>query len=480
MDLLQRFDTQKVFRTGAILLLASIAAAILTEEILFVMVPLAFLLALQLIVDFRPVFYLLLLVTPGALEYRFEGGFGTDIPTEPLEIILMITFLFYVSLRRENLDRPFYLHPVSIALYIHFAWILVATIYSQDILISFKYVLAKIWYIVVFFLIGGHIIHNEKAFKVAFWCLFLPTFGIVIYTLIKHSQYNFAFSEVNKSMWPIFRNHVNYAVFLALMVPLLFRAAAWYPRFSWQKMLINTGKIVLLAAIYFSYTRSSWLSLMVALLCFVLIRWHRLMWGVTAGIAMAIIFVVFMLNDNTYLRYAPDYKKTIYHDDFNEHIEATATLEDVSSAERIYRWIAGVKMIEDKPFIGFGPAQFYDNYQPYAVNKFTTYISRNEEQSTIHNYYLQVTVEQGFPGLVFWMLFVVLILYTGQRAYSKAGSDRRPYILAILLSFITILINIALSDLIEADKIGTLFFLFAAIIVNEDLRNRRLSASTDS
>ena len=45
--------------------------------------------------------------------------------------------------------------------------------------------------------------------------------------------------------------------------------------------------------------------------------------------------------------------------------------------------------------------------------------------------------------------------------------------MATLLAFITILINIALSDLIEADKIGTMFFLFAAMIVVADLKERK-------
>ena len=469
MDILGRIDIRRIVQTGSFLLLATILGALLTNEPLWLLAPVAFLITCQLIIDFRPVFYLLLLVTPGALEYHFESGFSTDIPTEPLEIVLMFTFIFLVILKGELLQRKFLLHPVAIVLYFHLGWILVATIYSQDIVISLKYVLAKAWYVSVFFFLGGHVLREEKHFKIAFWCLFIPTLAIVINTLIRHNQYGFAFSEVNKSMWPIFRNHVNYAVFLALMFPLLFRAAAWYDRFSWQRMLINTAKVIIAAAIYFSYTGSSWLSLAAALICYFLIRWHMLMPGVAAAIVLTIAFVVYMLHDNTYLQYAPDFKKTIYHDNFSDHLESTATLEDVSSAERIYRWIAGVKMIEAKPVIGFGPSQFHDNYQPYAVNKFTTYISRNEEKSTIHNYYLQVTVEQGFPGLFIWVVFLVTVLATGQRAYTRGTPEQRPLTLVVTLSFITILINIALSDLIEADKIGTMFFLFAAVIINRDL-----------
>ncbi|HAE13190.1 MAG: O-antigen ligase family protein [Chitinophagales bacterium] len=473
MDLLRRISEKQLLFTGAGILLISIFAAILANEPLICLAPVAFLITCQIIIDFRPLFFLLLLSTPLAIEYRFDGGFGTDLPTEPLEVLLMFTFIFYALLRKEQISRRFLLHPVSILLYIHLAWIIIAVIFSQDVAISFKWLLAKIWYVVVFYVIGGHIMQDKNAWRTFFWCLFVPTVGVVIHTLMRHAAYNFAFSEVNKSMWPIFRNHVNYAVYLALFLPFTFVAAGWYERGSWKKFFIRLGGILIAVAIYFSYTRSAWLSLAVALVCYFLIRWNTLMPAVFLGIAGAIIFVVYMLHDNTYLQYAPDYKKTIYHTDFNQHMEATTSLEDVSSAERIYRWIAGVKMIEDKPFIGFGPAQFESNYQEYAVNKFTTYISRNEEKSTIHNYYLMVTVEQGFPGLLFWMILLVAILYYGQRSYTRSGPAHKPIMMATLLAFITILINIALSDLIEADKIGTMFFLFAAMIVVADLKERK-------
>jgi len=81
-------------------------------------------------------------------------------------------------------------------------------------------------------------------------------------------------------------------------------------------------------------------------------------------------------------------------------------------------------------------------------------------------YTKKVTVEQGFPGLLFWMILIITILNTGQRAYITAKKEKKSYVLFVMLSLITILINITLSDLIEADKIGTIFFLFAAIIVN--------------
>lgn len=472
-DLVKNISEKNILYTGAGILLASVFTAILFREPLVCLAPIALLLAWQIIIDYRPVFYLLLLVTPVALEYRFEGGFGTDIPTEPLEILLMFTFIFYVLLRREQLDIAFFKHPISLILYIHFAWILVATVFSTDVAISFKYVLAKLWYITAFYFVAAHVIRSPADFKVAFWCLFVPTLIVVINTLINHANYQFRFSEVNKTMYPIFRNHVNYAVFLALILPFIFLAASWYEKYTWERMLLNLSKVIFIAAIYFSYTRSSWLSVAAAFICYFLIQRKLLGWAIGVALVAVSIFTFYMLHDNTYLQYAPEYKKTIYHHDFADHMAATTTLEDVSSAERIYRWIAGVRMVEEKPLTGFGPSQFYSNYQEYSVNKFTTYISRNEEKSTIHNYYLQLAVEQGFPGVIIWFVMIIMVLILGQKLYHRTTGEARTLTMAVTLSYITILVNIALSDLIEADKIGTLFFMNMALLVIIDLHQSR-------
>ncbi|MFN0276080.1 MAG: O-antigen ligase family protein [Chitinophagales bacterium] len=465
----QRFNKNIIFVSAGILLV-SIFTAILTNEILLCLAPLAFLLAYQLLIDFRPVFYLLLLITPLSIEFAISDGFSTDLPTEPLEIILMFTFIFYVILRRENINVAFLNHPVTIILLLHFLWMCIATIYSQNTFVSFKYMLAKTWYISVFYFLASHVIRKPEHFRIAFWCLFIPTLFAVLYTLTNHYRYNFAFSEVNKTMFPYFRNHVNYAVFLALLLPFLFYAQSWYQKYTWHKMIIRLGIGLLLAGVYFSYTRSAWLSLLAAGMCYLLIRKNLLRQFVVLAVTGAVVFVIYMLNDNRYLAYAPDFKKTIYHANFEDHMESTISLEDVSSAERIYRWIAATHMVEDKPVLGFGPAQYYDNYKEYTVNKFLTYISTNDERSTVHNYFLQVTVEQGFVGLFFWVLLLISVLFFSQIAYNSADKKQdKNYILALTLSLITIIVNITLSDLVEADKIGTLFFFNLAMIVNMHL-----------
>ncbi|HNJ89037.1 MAG TPA: O-antigen ligase family protein [Chitinophagales bacterium] len=469
-----------IYWIATLLAIVAIFAGVILEEPLYFAVPVAFLFAYQMIVDFRVIFFLLLIATPFSIEYYSSSGFSTTLPTEPMMIIFMFTFIFFIFLKRELFDTGFFLHPLTIILYVHFAWMLVTTMFSEDIVISLKYMLAKTWYITTFYFMTSLVIKDIATFKKAFWCLFVPTLALTIYTLINHNKYHFAFSEVNKTMVPFFRNHVNYAVFLALMLPMLFSAYRWYPKNTWQRWIIQFGIVVLIAGIYFSYTRSSWLSVAGATIAFFIIRMNKLVTSAVFAVFGVIIFAIVMLHNNRYLDYAPDYKKTIYHTNFNEHMESTMSLEDVSSAERIYRWVAAIHMIEDKPYMGFGPGQFYFNYKEYTVNKFETYISKNPERSTVHNYYLQVTTEQGFPGTFVWVVLLIYTMYLGQRLYHRFTNIEYKHIsMSITLSIITIIINLALSDLVEADKIGTSFFMFLSLLVSFDLllrRNPALSA----
>ncbi len=97
-------------------------------------------------------------------------------------------------------------------------------------------------------------------------------------------------------------------------------------------------------------------------------------------------------------------------------------------------------------------------------------------QGIIHHYYLQVTAEQGFPGLIIWVSLIIWVLLLAQNLYKKATDKMgKNFVMAIALSFITILVNIALSDLIEADKIGTMFLMLIAMLVNMSiyLRNKK-------
>ncbi|HAK11273.1 MAG TPA: hypothetical protein DCO78_04220, partial [Chitinophagaceae bacterium] len=115
---------------------------------------------------------------------------------------------------------------------------------------------------------------------------------------------------------------------------------------------------------------------------------------------------------------------------------------------------------------GFGPNSFYLHYKPYAAQLFRTWVSNNPDHSTVHNYYLLLALEQGLPGLCFFLLILFTALYRAQYLFHRLQTQLYRYaamIAGVMLSMIALLNT--MSDLIETDKIGGLFWLCIGVLI---------------
>jgi O-antigen ligase len=473
--ILSRLDTtQAFFMVYAGIVLLSVFAGIATEWYFLAGIPAAVLLGYVCLLDFKKVFYLLLFFIPLSTEVELPGGFGTDLPTEPLMVGLMFIFLLYLLRHPKEISGRFIMHPLTLILLLHVGWIYATTFTSQDVFVSLKFSLAKTWYIAVFFFMAGHLIKTEKDFKVLFWVIFIPLLFTVAIILARHAGYGFAFNKVNKVMWPFQRNHVSYAATLALFFPFVWFARFWYPKKSNKRLFISAATIFLLGAIYLTYTRAAYVALIIAAAAYFVFKFRLIKIVIPLAIVAAAGLVVYMVVDNNYLEYAPNYDQTIAHKRFDNLIEATAKMEDISTMERLHRWIAGVHMSNEKAAVGFGPGNFYNYYKSYTVTGFQTYVSGNPEKSGIHSYYLMTLVEQGILGLI---LFLVLSFYTlirGETVYHQTKDPgRKRIVMMLLLCLVVIDAFLIINDMIETDKAGTYFFLCMAILINMDLANQR-------
>ena len=135
--------------------------------------------------------------------------------------------------------------------------------------------------------------------------------------------------------------------------------------------------------------------------------------------------------------------------------------------ERVYRWVAAVHMIADKPLVGSGPATFYPEYKRYTVTSFRTYVSPNYEHSTAHNYFLLLLAEQGIPGFVLFCALIATALLTAERLYHASAHQPEVHrvVLAVSLSLVIILCHLFLNELVEVDKIGSVFFVTLAMLI---------------
>lgn len=461
------------------LFLISLASAVFTENALYLLYPFAGLVFYAGWANRDALFFLLLCSLPFSFEYNFTPSLGTDIPDEGL--MLLTAFIFFGAwlYRPASMPSSVYRHPLLLLLLLWMGWILVTVICSTDPFLSAKYFLAKTWYLGAFVLAPLLLFRNKNAIRIAARCLAGSMLLVTVLALFRHRDSGYSFAGINEAIAPFFRNHVNYSALLVCMIPvwIVFLNGSTGKKRQWLLLALAIS----LAALFFSYARGAWVALLAGAVAFWLIRQRLIMTAFIAVSVLVIITVSWLQRNDRYLGYAHDYRTTIFHQDFGEHLVATYKLKDVSTAERFYRWIAGIRMIADRPMTGYGPASFYSNYKPYAVPAFKTWVSNNPEHSTVHNYFLLLLIEQGIPGLVLFLLLTAALLWYAQRIYHRAADPFYRKLAAVTAVILVMILTVNfLSDLIETDKVGSLFFLCIPLLVMADIHGReRDPAQTD-
>lgn len=399
-------------------------------------------------------------ILPFSIEVYFDNGFGTDLPTEPL--LLFFSFwalLLTVSGRIQS--RKLMMTPITIILMVHLSWICFSAIFAVYPVVSLKFLAAKIWYVLPLYVLFPHFIKTKDQTRKWANVLLAAVLISVVYVVINHGLTGFEFDEIGPSVSPIYRNHVNYAALLSIMVPI-----CWFlikTGDSKSRYIIALG--IILFAIYFSYSRAALITVVILCAASVLLRWRLL--GVSTLVApvLGAVMLFYLSTGNRYLHLAPNYESTVAHAKFENLLEATYRGEDISTMERLHRWLAGFKMIREKPWTGFGPNNFYFNYKPYTINSFRTYVSDNSDRSGIHSYFLMTGAEQGIPGLLILVSIFITGILIGERKYHRAKSSYRKELIhmAILILVAVGCFNL-INDLIEAVKVGAFFFIALAIL----------------
>ncbi len=437
-------------------------------------IPAVLLLAYVAVVDFKKIFFLLFAMLPFTVEVWLPNGTVTDIPTEPMQVLLMGIYFLYVLRNGRVMTPGFIKHPITLLLLLHLCWMFLTVLTSESFIISFKFFLAKIWYVTTFFFLAGTLMKTERDLRILIWCVLFPLCITIFYVLIKHAGYGFSFEYVNKAMAPFYRNKVAYACTLSVFLPFVWFARKWYKVWSWKWLLLIAVAVLMVVGVQFSYTRAAYITLAMAVGAYFVVKWRLMKLVLGLATILMVFFIINVTHNNNYLDSQPDYDKTITHTEFDDLLSATTKGQDVSTMERVYRWVAGWQMVASKPHLGFGPGTFTKYYKQYSLFGFTTYVSDNKELSGIHCYYLMTAVEQGIIGALLFLALVYFVLLKGEQVYHRTASPgRKRVVMMAILTSVVIDGLLLMNDLVETDKIGSFFFLCMALIVNEDLRNRK-------
>lgn len=467
-----------MFLCLALIIVVSIVGALILDQLVFLGLPLLAIGVFVTIVDIRKLLYLLYAAIPISVAIEVGGGFSTDLPSEPLMIGLSAITILHLLINRPAGIGSFIKHPISILLMLHLAWTFISVVNSDHVLIGAKFFLAKMWYVLPFYFLVGMTIENRKDVYQLLSYAIIPMALIVVITLIRHSVSGFAFSEVNFVMGPWYINHVMYAAIIVTLFPLLvavlFHSDQLTHFLSRRSRFLKYALIGLFAiAIFYSYTRAAIIALIIGGGVYFIIRWRLIKHALVTSLIVLAGGITYLVHNNQYLEYAPEYTKAISHHKFNDLVSATSKLEDVSTMERAYRWVAGFRMLDERPVVGFGPSSFYSSYKPYTVNGFKTYVSENFDKSGIHCYFLMVFVEQGYVGGIIFLVLSMALLLFGERLYHRITAPKdKALVMATTIGLVIIFALNLINDILETDKVGAFFLTYAAILVIMDLKNR--------
>ena len=97
---------------------------------------------------------------------------------------------------------------------------------------------------------------------------------------------------------------------------------------------------------------------------------------------------------------------------------------------------------------------------------FKTWVSNNDEKSSVHNYFLLVSIEQGLPALFILLAILISMFTIAVKAYHRLSDpfERSLALTAAVILSMIVTLNL-LSDLIETDKIGSIYFLLLGIFI---------------
>lgn len=398
------------------------------------------------------------------------GGAGLSLPTEPMLVLVTALVLLKIFIFGEY-DKRLIRHPISIAIYVYMSWMLFTVITSQMPLVSLKQWTTRLWFVVPYYFVLGHLFLKNPKNAVRFlWLFLVPLIITCLYTIFIHSQYGFTKKTSTWVMFPLFKEHTSYGAVLAMFYPaalyLTFRKSSWGFRAVAAVLLV-----ILTAATILSYTRAAWLSLVGAgavYMVYVLRMSKTTVWSF-ALLALLIAGLNFSFISSKFERNTTDSSE-----DFNEHVSSVTNVStDASNLERINRWSCAIRMFMDQPWVGHGPGTYMFLYAPYQRPSEKTIISTNGgNRGNAHSEYLSALAESGILGLLTFLGLLMTVIVVAINSYQRIEQDWiRGLLRVAFLGLITYYLHGFLNNFLDMDKASAPFWGFTALLAAISIMN---------
>ena len=465
------------YAVSVMFILLNIWFVVKRESMILNLLPFAAILVLLALFSVDRVLKLTVFFTPLSLQLSelVPGlSFDMSLPTEPLLFGILILFMLRVAGER-GFDGHILRHPVSWAIWLYLFWILVSSVTSSMPVVSFKFLMVRIWFIAGFYLLAIKLFEKDQGNIMKFIWVYIASLIIVIgYTIFRHTGYGLLNKQAaHWVMTPFFNDHTSYGAVLAMFLPFM-TFLSFSSHLSGRVRWISKAVLaILLVAFVLSYTRAAWLSLIFASGIYVMIRLHiRFKTMIISFLSGVVLIFLFQDPIVRYLERNDDESSSNLVEHFSSMSNITS---DASNLERLNRWGAALRMFRERPVFGFGPGTYAFKYAPYQLSKDQTIISTNMgDMGNAHSEYLGPLAESGLPGMLTFIFLIIVVLYTALHAYAQLSDGfLKGVVLSAFLGLVTYYAHGFMNNFLDTDKAAVPFWGFTAMIVLIDLQIRK-------
>ncbi len=461
--------------TGAILFIALNTFFIYKEFYLFSLAPLVLLLIAGAFLSLDKLLLAVVFMVPLSVPLgELVKGLPIDmfLPTEPLLAGILLIFIIKI-LYEKQFDKAILFHPITIAIYFYLGWMLITSLTSTMPLVSIKFFISKLWFIVAFYFLATQLFRNADNGK-RYVLYYVYAFVIVIfYALGRHAFYGIFDEKI--AHWaanPFYKDHTSYGALLAFYAPLII-GMTFHKGYTTTKRLFYAAlSFILLTGLVFSYSRAAWLGLIAAFGVWALIKLKIRFSIIFFGIAI-FMTVIFVFGDNIMQSLERNNQES--STDLASHVKSISNVtSDASNLERLNRWNCAIRMFKEKPLFGWGPGTYMFQYAPFQFSHEKTIIStRKGDMGNAHSEYLGPLAEQGVMGPIFFLLIIIFTVLTGLRAIKNTSNKELKMLgLFAIVGLFSYYLHGVVNNFLDTDKASAPFWGFTALVVAIDVYHR--------
>ena len=236
-----------------------------------------------------------------------------------------------------------------------------------------------------------------------------------------------AFAEIGKQWWAVFPRYISNpelgthfgrargpalnSASLGVMLTVSFWAG-WmlWPQLSRPRQLAMAGLLTAIAgAVYFTYTRSTWIGLAAGLAVIPLLQLPRWRGALAIGVVLAGAIGVLALGDQITNLGRKDTDGSAEH----------------SVYQRASFVFVSMRMFRDAPVFGCGFGRYYDLKMPYLSDRSQQLELESLRNLDHHNTFLSVLVETGLVGITLFVALLATWSWSAWQIYRDA--EREPW-----------------------------------------------------